>query len=187
MILKPRLQGTWFIPSNKESEDDTIGSWPSDTKFPCGSAPLKAPRGTSKPPKGISDYIYDNSAIKRFMDAPVLDSPTLDHSVFQNPSKPINFKKTVHPAINKCISKSLHEGYVGEELSEMALELCSIIESELDSSSTQFQCLKTLLMLIGHSFARDTIIKSNIHVINTLAIRDKNLRSFILVQGPRIS
>ena len=115
------------------------------------------------------------------MDAPVLHHPNLDHSVFQNPSKPINFKKTIHPAINKCISKSLHEGYVGEELSEMALELCSIIESELDSNSTQFQCLKTLLMLIGHSFARDTIIKSNIHVINTLAIRDKIFESFFLV------
>ena len=63
----------------------------------------------------------------------------------------------------------------------MALELCSIIESELDSSSTQFQCLKTLLMLIGHSFARDTIIKTNIHVINSLAIRDKIFESFILV------
>ena len=36
-------------------------------------------------------------------------------------------------------------------------------------------------MLIGHSFARDTIIKSNIHVINTLAIRDKIFESFFLV------
>ena len=181
LILKPRLQGTWFIPSNKESEIDSIGSWPVDTKFPSENAPLKAPKDTFKPPRGISDYVYDNPAIKRFMDAPVLHYPNLDHSVFQNPSKPINFKKTIHPAINKCISKSLHEGYVGEELTEIALELCSFIENDLDPSNTHFQCLKTLLMLIGHSFARDSLIKTNIHVINTLAIRDKIFESFILV------
>ena len=122
---------------------------------------------------------------KKFMDAPVLNSPSLDHSVFQNPTKAINFKKTIHPAINTCIRKSLHEGFLGEELTDIALALCSNIENELDaplvSTGIQLQCLKTLLMLIGHSFARDTIIKSNIHVINTLAIRDNIFESFILV------
>ena len=162
LILKPRLQGTWFIPSNKEAESDTIGSWPVDTKFPSEKSPVKTPKDFPyRPPRGISDFEYENPTIKRFMDAPILNHPNLDHSVFQNPSKPISFKKTIHPAINKCISKSLHEGYVGEELAEMALELCSLLEGELDPNNTQFQCLKTLIMLIGHSFARDTIIKSN--------------------------
>ena len=55
------------------------------------------------------------------------------------------------------------------------------MESELDPATTYFQHLKTLLMLIGHSFARDTMIKTNIHVINTLAVRDKIFESFILV------
>ena len=116
------------------------------------------------------------------MNAPVLGSPSLDHSVFQNPSKPINFKKSIHPTIDTCIKKSLHEGFLGKELSDIALLLCSNIEDELEapleSTSIQVQCLKTVLMLIGHSFARDTIIKSNIHVANTLAIRDKILELY---------
>ena len=186
LILKPRLNGSWFLPNDKETDSDTIGCWPSDTKFPTVAYPTKSPKSyLYKPPKGITDFEYDNPAIKKFMDAPPLNSPSLDHSVFQNPSKAINFKKSIHPSINACIKKSLHEGFLGEELNDIALSLCSNIETEMNdprvNTGTQLQCLKTVLMLIGHSLARDTIIKTNIHVVNTLSMRDKIFESFNIV------
>ena len=178
LLLKPKLNRTWFIPTSMESDKDTIGRWPAETKFPTASAPTRLPTDFPfKPPRGTIDFKYEDPAIEKFMDAPILGSPSLDQSVFQNPSKPINFKKSIHPTIDACIKKSLHEGFLGEELADIALLLCSNIEDELEappeSTSVQVQCLKTVLMLIGHSLARDTIMKSNIHVANTLAIRDK--------------
>ena len=50
-------------------------------------------------------------------------------------------------ALNACIKKYLHEGFLGEELNDIALTLCSNIENELDdprvSTGIQLQRLKT--------------------------------------------
>ena len=44
LILKPRLNGSWFIPSNKECDTDTIGCWPAETKFSSEKMPTKSPK-----------------------------------------------------------------------------------------------------------------------------------------------
>ena len=62
LLLKPRLNGSWFIPSNKECDNDTIGCWPPETKFPSEKMPTKSPKDSPfKPPRGISDFEYSSA------------------------------------------------------------------------------------------------------------------------------
>ena len=181
--LEPKLDGTWFLPKYLDEESDTIGFWPPATKFPL-STRILPPDLAPKPPKGPTDILYVKKDIKKFVDAPVLDSPSLSHSAFQNPKKPIKFKNTLHSQMDSFLRKELHEGFLADQLVEISLELFPMIEQEIEDVTNEprelstLQCLKTLIMLIGHSVTRDTHIKTAAFVTNSLSIRDKIFANF---------
>ena len=89
MILKPDLSSTWFTPTHFDESTDTIPYWPVNTKFPISIKNMFPAALSIKPPKAPRDVMHVNNDITRLIDAPFMDKPTLSHSAFQNPSKPI--------------------------------------------------------------------------------------------------
>ena len=179
--ISPNIKHSWFDPSSKDKESDTIKYWPSNTKFPSRSNPLphKYPYKTTARTK---DVTFTDPNLKKLLISPQLDSITLDHSTF-DPST-VSVKDSAHPKIDVFQRAGLYDSFYSGEILDIMLSLIPIIFDEIfayTQHEVDIPSLSLMEKLICHSiFSNDRAVhnQSAGFVINKLALRDSVLSKY---------
>ena len=176
--IEPDVRGSWFDPTDKEDPTDTTAYWGSKTKFPCKTHITPENYQLKAPSRNPFIHVVDDN-LRLLLEAPVLNSISLDHSAFNVSS--LDMSNNPHTKLDSLLRLSMLDNFTVDEYLKLMIELVSKLSQEDTSREDGLHLLDGLMriaVLMAECNQRSGQSQLAAYVANKLALRDVVLGKF---------